>query len=1241
MESHPKKPATSSFEDTRRKIKTYRSIGHFAEATLLIEQLPQNIRYSRGVAIEAIQLYLTQGQYRLAADICNNVPGPSSADIESDSFAFSDQEEDIVAFELLRALTLRVVRFSKVKTALEIAQRFGSAWNLDKPVVLDTIIESHGGNEDRSPLISSTQGPEIEVSGGSTSHISEYRVLMMSFYWKIMVAAAVHGLLDESAIKATTLATISSLRQALQAMSRLQEAASLLYFEVQLITIPEEAMQRLQSFSDALDGDKWDTERALTLAEIFRLQLQSSDDTVRSKAEDTFKEAQELFNKVSHTFGNIDLEFIRISSSHTFSAEEKFVQISSLVERYFEVNHYGQMMLCLTTALSEPVDAYVEQVKYAIELQQQLANEMGSEMMQNAALMRAAGSANLNASEYGFALNALEPQYINLPKDVDPKSHSLLATTMSMVYGNFGNNMEALKAAEESLEIAKSGKSYQACSDAALILGLRHLSISEQYPRKSAEDIKWLSSAMDILKEWIESDAENSYTDGEIQKCILVGKWENLRASDEPDLKTTPIEKPWIERVKNLLPSQTDVLKRSELVDLEVSMLMRQENFLESSKLSTDYLNDLDKLSYVPPMIKAQAYSRAALQAWLFYRAILGENKTITAEERLQATTQLWSALDLANRSLQQWRQTSSSELIIRSTLALGSLLSDVVQTISEDLERQLLSGFMDELQKTETICNDMRRSVIPIEGLTSLMNKRLLVAKDSSLKIYNLGLRIALRLNDPAESWTWLQKGKSRAFSDSLGAKLLIPQKLLQRINSDQIACDLLKAEQMHLDALNQPGVNHILVARELTSIRKRVQEYPPLAEIARIRNTTLNLEIDPECLDMALSRTNLSRQRVRFVDWYVPSSKTKENPQIICFVRTLDGTTRTKQLAISVTQVEAWISKAFTYPDMAEHPLNKKTGNRLLQEMNALVDWLTDYSEEGDLLVLSPSGQLNNVPLHALFIEKRPLVERNLVVYASSAAVMSQCLDRSASGRNCEERNTEDTTAYFAVYEEPLHVDERNLIFSHIKTLSTVLPGNVLLGPEVTKSRYVEMSSTATWLHYHGHARYCKEDVLQSSLILSNGEDIFDNSNAENPPQGRDELSVVDLFNTTMPQGGVHFTIIACESAAQDLSPGDEPLGIIPALLHAGATSVLGCQWPIKSSAGRAFSEAFYSEVKYMRRTTKGGNQAVNLAQALGITIGKMRRGELGAQFKQAYCWASFAMHGLWFFSSFNDET
>lgn len=133
MENHQHESAQSSFEDIKNNIKTYRSNGHFVEAARLIEDLPKNFRCSRVVAIEAAQLYLAQGQFRLAAETCDNVSEPTFADLKSESFALSSQDEDAVAFELLRAY-IWIGRFSKLKTALKIAQRLGSAWNLGKIV---------------------------------------------------------------------------------------------------------------------------------------------------------------------------------------------------------------------------------------------------------------------------------------------------------------------------------------------------------------------------------------------------------------------------------------------------------------------------------------------------------------------------------------------------------------------------------------------------------------------------------------------------------------------------------------------------------------------------------------------------------------------------------------------------------------------------------------------------------------------------------------------------------------------------------------------------------------------------------------------------------------------------------------------------------------------------------------------------------------------------------------------------
>ena len=103
-----------------------------------------------------------------------------------------------------------------------------------------------------------------------------------------------------------------------------------------------------------------------------------------------------------------------------------------------------------------------------------------------------------------------------------------------------------------------------------------------------------------------------------------------------------------------------------------------------------------------------------------------------------------------------------------------------------------------------------------------------------------------------------------------------------------------------------------------------------------------------------------------------------------------------------------------------------------------------------------------------------------------------------------------------------------------------------------------------------------------------------------------GIDELSVPELFDTGLPHGGVYFTVVACDSGTQDLAPSDEPLGLIPSLLHAGAASVLSCQWPIKSDAGRAFSEAFYEELSHARgQIQDGSSDVIHLAKALRNTV------------------------------------
>lgn len=100
--------------------------------------------------------------------------------------------------------------------------------------------------------------------------------------------------------------------------------------------------------------------------------------------------------------------------------------------------------------------------------------------------------------------------------------------------------------------------------------------------------------------------------------------------------------------------------------------------------------------------------------------------------------------------------------------------------------------------------------------------------------------------------------------------------------------------------------------------------------------------------------------------------------------------------------------------------------------------------------------------------------------------------------------------------------------------------------------------------------------------------------------------------------------------------MTAGDEPLGLVSALLYAGATSVLGSLWPIPSWVGRSFTEKFYSSLKEQqdrRENTDSSaeNDAIlNVAAAVRDAVQEIRR---SPGTKQPYFWAPFVLHGAGF--------
>lgn len=73
-----------------------------------------------------------------------------------------------------------------------------------------------------------------------------------------------------------------------------------------------------------------------------------------------------------------------------------------------------------------------------------------------------------------------------------------------------------------------------------------------------------------------------------------------------------------------------------------------------------------------------------------------------------------------------------------------------------------------------------------------------------------------------------------------------------------------------------------------------------------------------------------------------------------------------------------------------LEEEDLSHPDAKKLLRKLNPLVKPLAEHTRPGQVLVFSAIERLHQVPLHALLVDKKILIERNPVVYCSSLTIL-----------------------------------------------------------------------------------------------------------------------------------------------------------------------------------------------------------------------------------------------------------
>jgi CHAT domain-containing protein/tetratricopeptide (TPR) repeat protein len=202
----------------------------------------------------------------------------------------------------------------------------------------------------------------------------------------------------------------------------------------------------------------------------------------------------------------------------------------------------------------------------------------------------------------------------------------------------------------------------------------------------------------------------------------------------------------------------------------------------------------------------------------------------------------------------------------------------------------------------------------------------------------------------------------------------------------------------------------------------------------------------------------------------------------------------------------------------------------------------------------VIVPHGPLHHIPFAALLDQSgAPLLDLDVrLSNAPSATVLLHQLAAppSAAARPCLALGYAGGDAHDLRHTE-----------AEAAAVAELCGGEIWRGDAGTAARLGRAALEYRWVHLACHGEFDTDDPLASWLLVG----------PEQRLRARDILAGL-RFDADL------ITLSACYSGVSRVLRGDEPLGLVRALLGAGARAVLVTLWPVEDSSARLLMESFY---------------------------------------------------------------
>jgi CHAT domain-containing protein len=148
------------------------------------------------------------------------------------------------------------------------------------------------------------------------------------------------------------------------------------------------------------------------------------------------------------------------------------------------------------------------------------------------------------------------------------------------------------------------------------------------------------------------------------------------------------------------------------------------------------------------------------------------------------------------------------------------------------------------------------------------------------------------------------------------------------------------------------------------------------------------------------------------------------------------------------------------------------------------------------------------------------------------------------------------------------PLLPDAEKELAKVLKSLAS-LQCHVYTEKEATEETLMKQAAGKSILHLATHGDFPEQDVIDLHRVLLASTEAYDGMlNAE-------EVRKMDLHAARL------VVLSICNGGLYRVGPGDEPFGLMSALLTAGAENVIGTLWPLDDRMGRLFMIEFYKNL------------------------------------------------------------